>query len=162
MSDITTSSGAEVFREIVVRDIRGQATEAEARMLRLPANHGRWIEEITALRERIDAQIAERRAAYNAQLADCLKDRQGGRLRWADERAAYETWHAAALAFRQRVLVREREAKRIRTEHNRGRNEAEAASKRDARQSLLATLDDLRDRVEQLEKAQLQAGGRAA
>lgn len=152
MHDGTTTSvglaaakdAAAAFADLVARDVRGDATPAEAAYLRQPGTLDAWLGEITALRERVEGHLTAHRAKWNATHAECLQAGNSGRLRWYQEKAALDTQRRKVRRFQESVFVREREVRNL----IKARNAATGPAV--PRATLLAGLDDLRGQVAEL------------
>lgn len=91
----------EEFHKLVVKDIKGEASEAEEDLLwQDPEN---WHSELVAIVQGLDLQLTERKAEY-------IKKQTPG------ARQAYEAWKGDAIRFKLATIGRMSEAKEARTE----------------------------------------------
>jgi len=155
-----STDDADTFRDIVIRDIRGVASEAEQALLRLPENVARWSDELVAICQDVDAQLSSRRAANEETYEQCRRAGPQARDTWAAANAEHERWRAGALRFRARVLSHQREAKRTKVSTQRSEqlaataeNQARRRSLMDAFDEMTTRLDGLIERVERIENA---------
>jgi len=144
----TDDEGA--FRDIVIRDIRGVASEAEQALLRVPESVARWSDELVAICQDVDAQLSSRRAANEEMYEQCRRAGPGARDTWAAANAEHERWRAGALRFRARVLSRQREAKRAKVGTQRSEQLAATAENQARRRSLMDALDEMTTRLDGL------------
>lgn len=164
MDDGTTGGGG--FRELVARDVRGDVTPTEAAYLRDGATLEGWLEELTALRQRIDVQLVAHKSTVDQALAGCLVEGPSGRLRWAEESAALHAKRARIIGFQSRVFAREREARRLMRERGAQRKGTVDSANKALKATLAASLDELRIQVVEMqrhiERLEARLEGRAA
>src|SRR5215207_2318043 len=133
------------LRELVACDARGRATEEEAAHLRKPEVLEHWTDALHELLTDISAQFQERKAALKRKRIECLARGEAGRQEWYEYSANNEKWKAGALRFKAGLEKSMREAKRLEHEHKQ-RAVAEE------RESLHEVLEDVRVRIERIEK----------
>lgn len=96
----------EEWEDLVRRELRDEATANERSTLM--GDLEGWLDELMAIRQSVDVQITERRAAL-------------GEYPESDELVIFEEWRARALRFKTYVDRRVREVRRLRSQatHNR-------------------------------------------
>jgi hypothetical protein len=98
------------FTEIVTRDIRGQASAAEVKMLE--ENVREWIAELNSLLRDIEIQFSSRKAELSGKQADLLE--QGDQIVWLRFKSQDEHWRVKANRFKASIEKRLHYAKALR------------------------------------------------
>lgn len=131
------------FRDVVLRDVRGQATADERAWLGSQALAARWLDVLVATKQDVEAQMAEREAELDVFRQECYARGQSGKVPFHEAAAKHKHWRAGAIRFKINVEQRIREAKRIKHEGNMER----------ADHSFGQRIADLERRVANLESA---------
>lgn len=98
------------FTEIVTRDIRGQASATEVKMLE--ENVREWIAELNSLLRDIEIQFSSRKAELSGKQADLLE--QGDQIVWLRFKSQDEHWRVKANRFKASIEKRLHYAKALR------------------------------------------------
>ncbi len=143
----STSAGdtGEDFADIVARDVRRRATDAEREMLRRADMLEAWRDELTALRRRVDTQLATHRARTEDAQRECWAKGEAGKSEWFARRVELDTHRAKIIRFHEAVFAREREVRRLIRERDTAVRPAGVP-----RATILATLEELRAEVQDL------------
>ncbi len=111
------------LRDIAARDVRGLTTEEEVARLRSPEWVEHWFLALMELRQDVETQFAERKAAYDLRQVE-VRSLEHFDESWAPYRAEYFGWKKHAVRFLNTVRSREREARRRRERRSPGPTEA--------------------------------------
>lgn len=141
----TTWTSGDELADIVARDVRGKVTDAERDMLRRADMLETWRDELTALRRRVDTQLANHRARTDEAQRECWAMGNAGKAEWFSRRAELDSHRAKIIRFHEAVFAREREVRRLIRERD-----ATARPAGVPRATILATLDELRAEVQDL------------
>jgi hypothetical protein len=126
------------LRDIAARDVRGLTTEEEVARLRSPEWVEHWFLALMELRQDVETQLAERKAAYDLRQVE-VRSLEHFDETWAPYRAEYFGWKKHAVRFLNTVRSREREARQLKAElkqaqyvkHNAGEQERERERRRE-------------------------------
>lgn len=100
------------LRDIAARDVRGLTTEEEVARLRSPEWVEHWFLALMELRQDVETQFAERKAAYDLRQVE-VRSLEHFDESWAPYRAEYFGWRKHAVRFLNTVKSREREARQL-------------------------------------------------
>ena len=101
------------IKVLSVWDVRGQATEEQASLLRSPQMIDAWRDALVTVNQEIQTQFAQRRATSEEEHARCLAGGPSGKASWFEYKLQYDRWRGAANAFKHKVEERLRENKRL-------------------------------------------------
>lgn len=141
----TTWTSGDELADIVARDVRGRGTDAERDMLRRADMLETWRDELTALRRRVDTQLANHRARTDQAQRECWALGTAGKAEWFSRRAELDAHRAKIIRFHEAVFAREREVRRLLRERDAAVRPAGVP-----RATILAALDELRAEVQDL------------
>jgi len=103
----------EALRDLAARDARGDATEKESRFLRSPETVAEWYAALSSLKQQIEAQFIERKAAALDYQQECFTRGGEGKKDWFAYKADYEVWRGKARRFLISIQDKMREARTL-------------------------------------------------
>jgi hypothetical protein len=101
------------FRDLVVRESRGDATQEEQLLLRSPELIDKWIAELNSIKREIETQFSERGAEAQEKQNECWKLGREGKAAWFEFKAEHNRWRARAARVKRSLDERVTEAKQL-------------------------------------------------
>lgn len=106
------------FRDLVVRESRGDATQEEQSRLRSPELIDRWIAELNSVKREIETQFSERGAEAQEKQNECWKLGREGKAAWFEFKAEHDRWRARAARVKRSLDERVTEAKQLKRRYS--------------------------------------------
>lgn len=102
----------ETFKDIVSRDVKGEAPKDEQSLLREPSNVQRWRDALVSMKDNIIAQRMQKNAELEAFRQGCYTKGATGKHLYFEARADHQVWKARSNWVLTNVEDRLRETKK--------------------------------------------------
>lgn len=102
----------ETFKDIVSRDVKGEAPKDEQNLLREPSNARRWRDALVSMKDNITAQRMQKNAELEEFRQKCFTKGATGKHLYFEARADHQVWKAKSNWVLKNVEDRLRETKR--------------------------------------------------